>query len=49
MEDNLNLFCKWKTTSIYFVNGRQPQFFSGGDVGGVDLESYSSMASRRVR
>ena len=26
MEDNLNLFFKWKTISFYFVNGRQPQF-----------------------
>ena len=35
MEDDLNLFGKWKTTSIYFLmeddlnlfsNGRQPQF-----------------------
>ena len=34
MEDNLNLFCKWKTTSIldkrkttsfFFINGRRPQ------------------------
>jgi hypothetical protein len=27
MEDDLNLFCKWKTTSIYFVNERRPQIF----------------------
>jgi hypothetical protein len=27
MEDNLNLFCKWMMTSIYFVNGGQPQIF----------------------
>jgi hypothetical protein len=27
MEDDLNLFYKWKTTSIYFVNGRPPKFF----------------------
>ena len=26
MEDDLNSFCTWKTTSIYFVNGRRPQF-----------------------
>ena len=26
MDDDLNLFCKWKTTSN-FVNGRQPQIF----------------------
>jgi hypothetical protein len=27
MADDLNLFCKWKTTSIYFVIGRQHQFY----------------------
>ena len=26
MEEDLNLFCKKKTTSIYFVNGRRPQY-----------------------
>ena len=30
MEDDLNLFCKWKTTSIFF-NGRRPQFFNMED------------------
>ena len=27
IKDNLNNFFKWKTTSIYFVIGRQPQVF----------------------
>ena len=27
MEDDLNIFFKWKTTSIFFENGRRPQSF----------------------
>ena len=28
MKDYLNFLAKWKTTTIFWQNGRQPQFFS---------------------
>ena len=28
-EDDLNFFIKWKTTSIIFLNGRQPHLQNG--------------------
>ena len=27
MEDDLNFFGKWKTTSTFLANGRRPQLF----------------------
>jgi hypothetical protein len=27
MEEDLNLFCKWKTTTFFWENGRQNQMF----------------------
>jgi hypothetical protein len=27
MEDDLKFYLKWKTTSIFLQNGKQPQYF----------------------